>query len=142
MENKCGWWNRKFHIEKEMPDGNIYRGFINVNADTKDELYKREEIKGDFWVKRRKDGWHGQFFLDGNKKSDLREKPLVDVGNYVITNGVFIKTIPFSGIKSRADAERILRSTEPVKYEETPLLCGRLEDCIFAEETHFWRYTK
>lgn len=134
------YFQRKFHIQYTLPDGNIFHGMINTEAYTKEELYSQEEIKGSFWAEKIEEGWLGEFRLnDGLSYCKLDDNHYVKtLPPYVVVNGVFRPKRKFDTISSREEAEELLRHLNPVKYKTLERFEGRLEDCIVSCETHFW----
>lgn len=132
-----GYWQRKFHLKYTLPDGNIYNGFINTEADRREDLYRAYEIRGWFWARKEPAGWHGLFHLAPGLIRDKREKGY-RVAPYLITTGVKRPERKAKTVASREEAEEILRYLEDVKYDEIPHFYGRLEDCIVDAETHHW----
>jgi hypothetical protein len=137
----AGYYQRKFHLRYKLSDGNIWKGFINVEADTREELYTMDNVKGTFWVEKIPEGWLGTFELD-NGPSDRRKGGHTDY-RFVITVGVFTPDEELGSqtglCNSTADAERILSRTRPIPYERIDKFSGRIEEHIVSEETHHWR---
>lgn len=142
---KDGYYQRKYHFKYTLPDGNIYSGFINVEAPEKDSLPAQEDLKGSFWVKKDSEGWHGEFTLDNGPGTPtypscmFEDTFLSGIGQYVMSNGVHIPDdkIPNTPITSMKEAEKRLKLLEPIQYEYLEF-SGRLEDYITSIETHFW----
>lgn len=145
------YYQRKFHLRYTLPDGNIWKGFINVEADTREELHSRDEIRGSFWCTKSNEsgrsGWSGMFKLD-NTTEDRRKKPNpygwdACITRAVVTTGIYLseeEQVHTDKIQSVAEAEMILKNSENIayKYETLEKFEGRLEDCIVSEETHCW----
>lgn len=142
-----GYYQRKFHLRYTLDDGNIWRGFINVEADTREDLQSRNEIRGTFWCEKLSEGWRGTFNLE-DTLSDRRAVPnpygfSSAITQSVVTVGVFLPEVNrehCSEIRSTQEAESILRSISSIssQYETISRFAGRLEDCIISEETHYW----
>lgn len=75
-----GYYQRKFHLQYQLPDGNTWKGMINVDAERKEDLPAKEAIRGTFWFFKSKEGWHGEFTLDNYGQQKYP---------YVITLGVY-----------------------------------------------------
>ena len=137
-------WTRKFHLEHTLPDGNIWHGMINIDADTEAELYNREDIKGEFWAEKVPEGWRGKFTLECGVPDKRKDSPFVgtELEYSVFTMGIYRPESDtpqsFEGTQSAEQAEAVLEGLKPVQYESTPRFGGRLEDCIYAVETHDW----
>ena len=131
------YWQRKFHFKYTLPDGNIYYGFINTEADREEDLYNIDDIKGWFWVRKAIEGWYGGFHLAPGLIADQRCEG-TKFQQWVVTKGVRRPQRKFHKITSREDAEEIMNYLENVHYDAIPHFCGRLEDCITSEETHYW----
>lgn len=133
------YWQRKFHIKHKLPDGNIYKGFINIEADTREELPTTDQISGSYWAEKTSEGWLGRFELDCGFKPDNRKNADTQMP-YVITTGIYREVKPRNnnGYISREEAEAILNNIMPIKYDTVPRFEGRLEDAIVSEETHRW----
>lgn len=43
-----GYYQRKFHLQYQLPDGNTWKGMINVDAERKEDLPAKEAIRGTF----------------------------------------------------------------------------------------------
>lgn len=140
------YFNRKFHLSYTMSDGNVWRGFINVYADTLEELPNKEDIQGSFWVSKTNEGWLGEFRLE-TTVVDKRKNPNPygwkhSITNAVITIGIYkpeITPINSSNITPK-EAYDIYRSTLNIsdRYATIYRLEDYLEDCIIGEETHCW----
>lgn len=125
-----GYYQRKFHLQFQLPDGNVWKGMINVDAEKKEDLPTKENIKGVFWFFKSKEGWHGEFQLDSDYTSKFP---------YVYTHGVFRPERPFTnGVTCREEAESILSYLRPLHYDEIPRCESRIEECVYSEETHYW----
>lgn len=140
------YFNRKFHLNYTLSDGNVWRGFINVYADTREELHNKEDIKGFFLVSKTDKGLHGEFYLDTDVV-DRRKNPNPyawehSITNAVITIGIYkpeIMPINPSNLTQK-EAYDIYRSTLDISndYATVNELKARLEDCVINEETHCW----
>ena len=132
-----GYWQRKYWLKYVLPDGNIWDGFINIEADNKSDL--PETVKGGFWVEKKLDGWHGKFYFDNCEPYDKRTETSEVLLPWVITTGVH-RPQPQTGIipQSTEEADRILEYLKPVEYKSISRFNARLEDCCFALETHYW----
>lgn len=123
---------RKFHLSCPLPDGREIKGFVNVTADTKEELPEKEEMKGEFMVEKLSYGWASSVKYDEDNK-DSR------YGRNVIITGVYDPVNSFSGkITSTKQAENMLESVMPVKLEKgetIPRFKGRLEEHIYSAST-------
>lgn len=130
------YWQRKYHLKYILSDGNVWTGFINVEADNRVDL--PETVKGGFWVEKRLDGWHGGFYFDNYEPYDKRTETSEVLLPLVITTGVYRPSLPIGAIpKSIKEANRILEYLKPVEYETVARFNGRLEDCCFALEIHY-----
>ena len=95
-----GYYQRKFHLQYQLPDGNIWKGMINVDAERKEDLPAKETVRGTFWFFKSKEGWHGEFTLDNYGQQKYP---------YVITLGVYRPTRQLTHqINSREEAEAML----------------------------------
>lgn len=121
----------KYSLKKELPDGNIWSGFINVRADRKEDLPTIEEISGTFWFSKDKKGWHGRFKLD-NDSYDGNECP------YAITFGVYRpdRKLPFNP-HTREGADAILDYLQPLEYEEIPRQEAKIQACVTSMYAHY-----
>ena len=141
---KKSYYMRKFHFSYLLPDGNTYKGFINIEADTKEELPDIKDVKGSFFVEKLKEGYNARFFLDDGEPNRSSYKPDILKGqeNCIYTNGIYRPDLCSVGvgIHSTAQAEQILFYLAPVKYETIPRFEGRLEDHIYSMETHKLEY--
>lgn len=45
-----GYWQRKYHLKYVLPNGNMWTGYINVEADNESDLPKT--ITGGFWAEK------------------------------------------------------------------------------------------
>lgn len=133
-----GYWQRKYHLKYILPDGNVWKGFINVLADKKSDL--PETVKGGFWAEKRLDGWHGKFYFDSCEPYDRRRETSEVLSPWVITTGVHRPSPKTSTIpKSIEEADRVIEYLKPVEYETVARFNGRLEDCCVDLETRYWR---
>ena len=133
-----GYWQRKYHLKYILPDGNVWTGFINIEADNEANL--PQTVKGGFWAEKRLDGWHGGFYLDNYEPYDMRRETSEILSPCVITTGVH-RPSPKTGTipKSIEEADRIFEYLKPVEYETVARFDGRLKDCCVALETRYWR---
>lgn len=129
------YWQRKFHLEHKLSDGNIWHGFINIEADTEGDL--PQVVSGTYWSEKRNDGWHGEFKLDNDEPYD-RRKTHCDCGAFVIHTGIYRPTKEFEQPLTVEEAEIIYDYSEPVEYELIPRFDDRLENCIVSYETYYW----
>lgn len=130
------YWQRKFHLKYKLPDGNIWKGFINIDADTEEDL--PESVSGTFWVSKDMKGWHGLFELSNKEKADRRKHPY----NYlqcVITNGVTRPDSLGYVPTCMKEAEMMFEYLIPVQYENIERFEGKIEDCLYSVETHNWK---
>ena len=124
------YWQRKYHFEYPLPDGNVYHGFININAPSENQLPDISEVKGTFWAERKPEGWYGDFELDGIEKNC----------DGVITTGIYRPETPAAPLMTRTSVDAILKSTQPVRYDTVPRFEGRLDDHLTTAETHHWQH--
>lgn len=101
-----GYYQRKFHLQYQLPDGNTWKGMINVDAERKEDLPAKETVRGTFWFFKSKEGWHGEFTLDNYRQQKYP---------YVITLGVYrpIRQLTHQ-INSREEAEAMLFYLMPI----------------------------
>ena len=138
-----GYWQRKFHLQHKLEDGNTWKGMINVEADTEEELPKA--VKGTYWFSKTEEGWHGAFVLaDG--KADKRKITKVheyEYGQYIYTHGVYMPHRNYGSINSMAIAEAVLAQTKNISYQykEIKKYDCIIEDDIYDTETHYWEYS-
>ena len=120
-------FTKKYHIQLNLPNSFIWKGFINVEADKTEDFPEIPE--GEFSIQRDDRGWHGQFTL-------------TNAGSCKVTCNSVISTwyalIPAAYPASHSE----LTITEAValmeKYDNkigdasvrVPLTRGRLEKCI------------
>lgn len=126
------YYMRKFHLRYMLPDGHEYRGMINVIADTKEQLPTSKEIKGSFWAEREEKGWKGHFSFENYP---------TPVNNLVYPRGVYVpddKIYSSEFIRSAQQANELLTFVSELDMtgQAVPRFTGRIEDCIYAEETH------
>jgi hypothetical protein len=125
-----GYYQRKFHLQYQLPDGNIWKGMINVDAERKEDLPAKETVRGTFWFFKSKEGWHGEFTLDNYGQQKYP---------YVITLGVYRPTRQLTHqINSREEAEAMLSYLGALSYDEIPRCESQIEKCVYSEETHYW----
>lgn len=130
------YWQRKYHLKHTLPDGNIWNGFINIEADSKEDL--PETVSGDFWVEKTEEGWHGLFELDYGEKHDKRKNP-DGYPAWVLTVGVSRPDVPVPHRPtSREEAYEIMQNLRPVQYRTVGRFYDRLENCLTSIETHYW----
>lgn len=120
------WW-----LEKELNDGNIFKGWVCTFAEKSDDF--PQMLKGTFHVYKNEneEGFHGSFRLDGQSENEIKEK-----NQYVLMLGIYPKpkTIDSSCL-TRKEAEIIIRNLQPINYKEFNF-CGRLEDNIVLKSTY------
>ena len=125
---------RKFHLSFTLPDGNIFKGFINVKTGTREELPEKEEMTGEFVVERLSLGWVSRVVYDDEERNNDKR-----FGETVVVNGIYEpETEPQGNINSTAQAEQILKSVFPIKlgmYDKIPRFKGRIEEHIYSVET-------
>ena len=113
-------------------DGREIKGFVNVTADTKEELPEKEEMKGEFMVEKLSYGWASSVKYDEDNKDS-------HYGRNIIITGVYNPVSSFSGkITSTQQAEKMLENVMPVKLEKgetIPRFKGRLEEHIYSAST-------
>lgn len=132
-----GYWQRKYHLKYSLPDGNVWTGFINVEADNESEL--PEAVKGIFWAEKKSDGWYGRFCLDNYEPYDRRRETSEILLPWVITIGIHRPSLEMTTRPtSIQEADRIMEYLKPVEYETVARFDGRLEDCYVDSETHYW----
>ena len=120
------FYMKKYHLQYTLPDGNIWRGFINVDSNRKEDL--PDIIKGSFWVSKDEKGWHGERILDEPEK--YREN---DLGvKHVIITGVYHPERDYtSAPTSVQEASERFRYISNImeEYDSIERFEARIEDC-------------
>ena len=79
------WW-----LEHKLPDGNIWKGWINTYAN--DTVDFPLTLEGKYWVEKVTKGWRGYFWL-----ATQTEAEAMQCQQFVITGGIWRPEKDFSG---------------------------------------------
>ena len=132
-----GYWQRKFHLKRILPDENIWKGFINIETDREEDL--PDTVHGTYYVEKANGQWHGAFTLANGEKYDLRETPSKEFEPWVVTT--IVERPPIQSPHCPAsieEATKMLEYLKPIECENVDKFKDNLNNCVYAVETHYW----
>lgn len=121
------WW-----LEHKLPDGNIWKGWVNTYADNMVDFPLT--LDGTYWVEKIPKGWRGYFWLDTQTEAEAMQ-----CRQFVITGGIWRPEKEFKGanLQDYATVQKIMEYNMNIadKYSTLERFYGNLEKDIKLDKT-------
>lgn len=129
-------YQKHYWLEHKLPDGNIWKGWINLFSTCITDLPK--EIFGTYWFEKTSVGWRGYFWLNNQTERDA-----VSNNQFVVTAGIWRPEVTFkTPPMSMQEAEARLRYLEEISsnYTVIPKITCRIENSVILSKCHVMEY--
>lgn len=118
-------FTRKYHLRLPLPNSFVWEGFINVEANNKEDFPKIPE--GTFYIAKDDEGWHGEFTLTNPGNCKVKYNHVISTWYSYVDN----KQCP--QFHSTAEAAAWMRKYDSKLGDDTvrlPVTEGKLEECL------------